>query len=163
MNRIKDVVIVVLILAIGYLLATRDGSVGVSDDMHTSAGAVAVLPYVNMSGDPSTKYLSDSLWNETISSLATHSEVKVASRTSSAGLKGSHEDIRTIGGDLGVSFIVEGAVRKTDDRIRMTAQLIRVDDGTHIWSESFDRDADSADDIPVLIADSVASQIENSL
>jgi adenylate cyclase len=163
MNRVKDVVIVVLLLAIVYLLATRDGSVSVSDELHTSAATVAVLPYVNMSGDPSTEYLSDSLWNGTINSLVKHPELKVASRTTSAVFKGTHEDIRTIGGDLGVSFVVEGAVRKSDARIRMTAQLIRVDDGTHVWSKSYDRDADSADDIPVLIADSVASQIENSL
>jgi len=163
MNHVKDVVIVVLLLAIVYLLATRDGSVGVSDESHTLPAAVAVLPYVNMSGDLSTDHLSDSLWNDTINLLARHSNLRVAARGSSAGFKGSHEDIRTIGGDLGVSFVIEGAVRKTDARIRMTVQMIRVEDGTHVWSEMYDRDAASADDIPVLIADSVASQIENFL
>jgi TolB-like protein len=163
MNRVKDIAIIVLLLAVVYLLATRNGTLTVSDDSQTAAVSRVVLPYVNVGRDPDDEYLSNSVWNETINSLANHPELRIVSRTSSSRFKGVNEDIRAIGEELGVSYVLEGAVRKTDTTVRITAQLIRVDDESHVWSNSYDSDADSVDSIPLLIADSVAREIKSIL
>jgi TolB-like protein len=163
MNRVKDIAIIVLLLAVVYLLATRNGTLTVSDDSQTAAVSIVVLPYVNVGRDPDDEYLSNSVWNETINSLANHPELRIVSRTSSSRFKGVNEDIRAIGEELGVSYVLEGAVRKTDTTVRITAQLIRVDDESHVWSNSYDSDADSVDSIPLLIADSVAREIKSIL
>lgn len=163
MNRAKDIAIVVLLSAVVYLLATRDRTVTVADHSQSPPAAVAVLPYVNVSGDPESEYLSDSLWNETINSLAEHPELSIASRTSSLRYKGVNEDIRTIGEELGVSYVLEGGVRRTGTAVRITAQLIRVDDGWHVWSDTYETTEESTDSLGLTIADSVARELANPL
>lgn len=163
MNRFNDVLIIGLLVAFIYLLATREDNVGASVEPGASVVAIAVLPYVVMNEDPSVQELSDSLWGSTISSLAKYPELRLAARTSSAKFKGTRDDIRTIGRDLEVSLVIEGAVRMSGNSVRMTAQLIRVEDGTHVWSETYDGDSEFADGLPDLIAASVVEQINNIL
>ena len=101
--------------------------------------SVAVLPFVNISDDPGNEYFSDGLSEEILNLLAKIPGLKVIGRTSSFSFKGKNEDLRVIGQALGVKTVLEGSVRKSGERVRITAQLVDVSDGTHIWSESYDR------------------------
>jgi serine/threonine protein kinase/tetratricopeptide (TPR) repeat protein len=101
--------------------------------------AIAVLPLTNMSADPENEYFSDGMTEEIINALAKLPGVQVASRTSCFAFKGKEVDVRQIGEKLGVSSVLEGSVRKVGNRIRITAQLINVESGYHLWSETYDR------------------------
>ena len=101
--------------------------------------AIAVLPLANMSADPENEYFSDGMTEEIINALAKVPGMQVASRTSSFAFKGKEVDVRQIGEKLGVSSVLEGSVRKVGNRVRITAQLINVADGYHLWSETYDR------------------------
>lgn len=101
--------------------------------------AIAVLPLANMSADPENEYFSDGMTEEIIHALAKVPGMQVASRTSSFAFKGKEVDVRQIGEKLGVSSVLEGSVRKVGSRVRITAQLINVADGYHLWSETYDR------------------------
>ncbi len=101
--------------------------------------SIAVLPFVNMSDDPGNEYFSDGLSEEILNLLARIPELKVIGRTSSFAFKGRNEDLRVIGQALAVKTLLEGSVRKSGDRVRITAQLVDVSDGAHIWSETYDR------------------------
>jgi TolB-like protein len=100
---------------------------------------IAVLPFVNMSPDPEQEYFSDGISEEILNVLAKVRGLRVAGRTSSFAFKGRNEDLRQIGDTLGVEHVLEGSVRRSGDQIRITAQLIHVDDGFHMWSETYDR------------------------
>ena len=101
--------------------------------------SIAVLPFENMSGDKENEYFSDGLAEEIINLLARIPDLKVIARTSAFAFKGKHEDVRKIALALGVTTVLEGSVRKAGDRIRVTAQLITAADGSHLWSERYDR------------------------
>jgi TolB-like protein len=101
--------------------------------------SIAVLPFVNMSDDPGNEYFSDGLSEEILTLLARIPDLKVIGRTSSFAFKGKNEDLRVIGQTLGVNTVLEGSVRKSGDRVRITAQLIDVTDGAQIWSQTYDR------------------------
>jgi TolB-like protein len=101
--------------------------------------SIAVLPFVNMSSDPEQEYFSDGLSEEILNLLAKIPDLKVIGRTSSFAFKGKNEDLRGIGDALDVKTVLEGSVRKSGERVRITAQLIDVSDGAHIWSETYDR------------------------
>jgi TolB-like protein/Tfp pilus assembly protein PilF len=101
--------------------------------------SVAVLPFVNISADPRQEYFSDGITEEIINALVRVPGVKVAARTSVFAFKGREQDIRAIGNELGVTHVVEGSVRSEGAQLRITAQLIQVQDGFHLWSETFDR------------------------
>jgi eukaryotic-like serine/threonine-protein kinase len=101
--------------------------------------AIAVLPLANMSADPENEYFSDGMTEEIINALAKVPGIQVASRTSSFAFKGKEVDVRQIGEKLGVTSVLEGSVRKVGSRVRITAQLISVADGYHLWSETYDR------------------------
>jgi serine/threonine-protein kinase len=101
--------------------------------------AIAVLPLTNMSADPENEYFSDGMTEEIINALAKVPGMQVASRTSSFAFKGKEADVRQIGEKLGVTSVLEGSVRKVGGRIRITAQLINVENGYHLWSETYDR------------------------
>jgi TolB-like protein len=101
--------------------------------------SIAVLPFEDMSPGKDQEYFCDGISEEIINSLAQVPELKVIARTSSFSYKGRNEDIREIARALGVETIVEGSVQKYGDQIRITAQLIRAEDGIHLWSEQFDR------------------------
>jgi TolB-like protein/Tfp pilus assembly protein PilF len=125
----------------------------------TSAKSIAVLPFVNMSSDAEQEYFSDGISEEILNSLAKVKELKVAGRTSSFAFKGENQDLRHVGQALGVEHILEGSVRKSGTKIRITAQLIQVDDGFHLWSESYDRELDDV----FVIQDEIAAAILEQL
>jgi len=101
--------------------------------------SIAVLPFENMSGDKENEYFSDGLAEEIINLLAKIPDLRVIARTSAFAFKGKHEDVRQIALALGVTNVLEGSVRKAGNRIRVTAQLITATDGSHLWSERYDR------------------------
>jgi len=102
--------------------------------------SIAVLPFSNLSGDKEQEYFSDGLAEEIINALAQIAGLKVIARTSAFAFRGQNTDIRRIAETLGVANILEGSVRRSGNRIRVTAQLITATDGTHLWSERFDRE-----------------------
>jgi TolB-like protein/Tfp pilus assembly protein PilF len=104
--------------------------------------SIAVLPFINMSNDPEQEYFSEGMAEEILNSLAHLQDLKVAGRTSSFQFKGRSADLREIGEKLGVSNVLEGSVRKQGNILRVTAQLIKVEDGFHLWSERYDRNMD---------------------
>src|SRR3954462_12043875 len=123
------------------------------------ARSIAVLPFVNSSPDPDNEYLSDGITDELIDALAKVDGLRVASRTSAFALKGKSLDVRAIGALLGVSEVLEGSVRKSGDRLRITAQLTSTDDGRLLWSQRFDR---TLVDV-FAIQDEIATTIVNTL
>ena len=123
--------------------------------------SIAVLPFANMSEDPSDEYFSDGLTEELLNALARVPDLKVAARTSSFAYKGENTDLREVGEALGVETILEGSVRRAGGRVRVTAQLIDAADGFHVWSSDWDREltADNVFDIQDEIAGSVAQAL----
>jgi len=99
--------------------------------------SIAVLPFTNMSADPEQEYFCDGIAEEIINALTHVESLRVIARTSAFAFKGKHEDIRDIGKKLDVDTLLEGSVRKAGNRIRITAQLVGVADGSHLWSESY--------------------------
>jgi len=122
-----------------------------------SSKSIAVLPFVNMSSDPDNEYFSDGITEEIINALTTINGLKVIARTSSFAYKNKNEDVRIIGQQLGVSTVLEGSVRRVKNRVRITAQLIETNEGTHLWSQNYDRDLEDIfvvqEEISLLIAD----------
>lgn len=125
--------------------------------------SVAVLPFANMSADKENEYFADGITEEIINALAKLDGLRVASRTSAFAFKGQDSDIRKIGDQLNVATVLEGSVRKAANRLRVTAQLINVRDGYHLWSERFDRDLDDVFAIQDEIAQAIASNLEVKL
>ncbi len=105
----------------------------------TQPRSIAVMAFTNMSGDPSNEYFSDGLSEELLNVLAKIPALRVAARTSSFQFKGKTTDIREVGKKLGVATVLEGSVRRSGDRMRITAQLIDASTGYHLWSDSYDR------------------------
>jgi TolB-like protein len=118
--------------------AAMIGEGAARDQLHRNA-SIAVLPFANISGDVDNEYFSDGLAEELINELAHVPGLKVIARTSAFAFKHKQEDIRGVARALGVAHVVEGSVRRADTRVRITAQLIAASDGTHIWSERYDR------------------------
>jgi len=125
--------------------------------------SVAVLPFVNMSGDPQNEYFSDGLSEELLNVLAKIDALKVAARTSSFHFKGQTGDIAEISRRLGVASVLEGSVRQAGNRVRITTQLINAADGYHLWSETFDRELDDIFAVQDEIASAVASALKVKL
>jgi len=125
--------------------------------------SVAVLPFVNMSGDPAQEYFSDGISEEILNALTQVQGLKVVGRTSSFKFKGHNEDLRRIGEQLGVAHLLEGSVRRQDDSVRVTAQLIKAQDGFHLWSKTFERKLTDVfaiqDEISAAIADALSVRI----
>lgn len=118
--------------------------------------SIAVLPFTNMSADPENEYFSDGLSEELLNVLARNPGLRVTGRTSSFAFKGKHEDLREIGQKLGVESLLEGSVRKAGNRVRITTQLVKVSDGFHLWSETYDRVLDDIFAVQDDIAKAVA-------
>jgi adenylate cyclase len=132
--------IVVMLASAAYLVTGEDrGAEPESGDPASSMfRSIAVLPFVNMSADASNEYFSDGLTEELLNALAQVEGLRVAARTSAFAFKGVAEDVTEIGRKLNVETVLEGSVRRTGDKLRITAQLINVGDGYHLWSENFD-------------------------
>ena len=124
--------------------------------------SIAVLPFADLSEDGSQGYFSDGIAEEILNVLAKVEGLHVAARTSSFAFREPNTDIRDIGRLLNVSTVLEGSIRKAGDRIRMTAQLINVEDGYHIWSESYDRKLDDVFAIQDEIASAIAAALVDS-
>ena len=125
--------------------------------------SIAVLPFVNMSNDPDQEYFSDGITEEILNSLAHLKDLKVAGRTSSFQFKGKNIDLREVGNKLGVNTVLEGSVRKHSNRLRITAQLINVADGFHLWGERYDRDSDDIFAIQDEIALAITEKLKVTL
>ena len=131
-------ILIALLAAIGFRRLSS-----VTPGPPTTAAAkpsVAVLPLQNMSADPGNDYFSDGMTEEIISKLSRIKGLEVTSRTSVARYKGTQKDIKEIGRELGVRYLLEGSVRKAGDRVRITAQLIDSTNGFHVWAQDFDRE-----------------------
>jgi adenylate cyclase len=102
--------------------------------------SIAVLPFVNVSGDPDNEYFSDGLSEELLNLLVRLRSLRVCSRTTSFALKGQNLDMQTVASQLGVQHVLEGSVRRVEDRVRISAQLINARDDRHLWSETYDRE-----------------------
>jgi serine/threonine protein kinase/Tfp pilus assembly protein PilF len=125
--------------------------------------SIAVLPFANMGADKESEYFSDGLAEEIINFLAQIPGLKVTARTSAFAFKGKTEDIRKIAAALGVATILEGSVRRSGSRLRVTAQLINAQDGYHLWSQRYDRDMADLFDLQDEIAQSIASALQVKL
>jgi len=134
-----------------------------ASDTRATLPTIAVLPFADMSPDKDQEYFSDGLSEELLNKLARIKGLQVAGRTSSFHFKGQNEDIRTIAEKLGVANVLEGSVRKSGDKLRITAQLIKAKDGYHLWSQNYDRTFDDIFAVQDEIAEAVATALEVTL
>src|SRR5260370_36782979 len=103
-----------------------------------NGASIEVLPFANLSADASNEYFCDGLAEELINALAKLGQIRVVARTSAFSFKGKETDVREIGRKLRVSTVLEGSVRKSGNRLRITVQLINAANGYHVWSERYD-------------------------
>lgn len=127
------------------------------------ARSIAVLPFANMSTDREAEYFADGVSEELINALTKLGSLRVASRTSSFAFKGTDQDVRRIGHQLNVETVLEGSVRKAGNRLRITAQLVNVADGYHLWSERFDRELTDVFEIQDEIATAIVGTLKIKL
>lgn len=127
------------------------------------APSIAVLPFVNMSRDEENEYFADGLAEELLNVLAKMRGLRVASRTSAFSFKGKDVDIPTVAQKLNVATVLEGSVRKSGKRVRITAQLIEVATDSHLWSETYDRELDDIFAVQDDIAQSVVKELREAL
>ncbi|WP_332772911.1 hypothetical protein [Phenylobacterium sp.] len=153
--------VVVVFVATAFGLAGSLGGGGLR--MSAPSKSVAVLPFANFSKAADAEYFADGLTEEVTNSLAQVPDLKVAGRTSAFYFKGRNEDVREIGRKLNVAHVVEGSVRRSGDRLRVTCQLVSVKNGFHLWSETYDRTMDDAFAIQTEIADGVAEALKAEL
>jgi len=173
-QKLNNVIIGILVIALAWFVLDKFSSTPevvapaiVAQTTTTETGnkqpaaakSVAVLPFVAMSSGPDDEYFADGLTEEILNSLAQLPELLVTARTSAFHFKGQDIPIQEIAAKLGVKHIVEGSVRKSGERLRVTAQLIRAEDGFHLWSENYDSTSDDTiavqEDIAVKIADAM--------
>jgi TolB-like protein len=182
-RKMNTVIVVLLVVAIAGLVIDRlipesgqpaAATTAVAGPDPTAADAnareaaatdtsIAVLPFVNMSGDPDNEYFSDGLSEELMNTLVRLGGLKVTGRTSSFAFKGQNQDLREIGRLLNVANVLEGSVRKAGNRVRITAQLIKTSDGYHLWSDTFDRELDDIFAIQAEIAEQVSDALQVTL
>jgi TolB-like protein len=175
-RKLDRAIIVVLVAAVAYFIwesrFADQGSQAVSEEaalqsadpaemlQASAAPSIAVLPFVNMSEDAGNEYFSDGIAEEILNALAKVRQLKVAGRTSSFAFKGQNDDLRRIGEALGVNHILEGSVRKAGNQVRITAQLVQVQDGFHLWSETYDRELVNVFAIQDEIAGAILDQLK---
>jgi serine/threonine-protein kinase len=143
--------------SLAHVPSARGGTAREKPGLTDHTPSVAVLPFANLSADPEQEYFCDGMAEEIINALAHLEGLRVIARTSSFAFKGTHEDIREIGDRLEVAHVLEGSVRKAGKRLRITAQLIKVADRSHLWSERYDRQLEDVfaiqDEIALAIVD----------
>ncbi|MCH8203182.1 MAG: hypothetical protein IH996_08760 [Proteobacteria bacterium] len=156
-RKLDRMIIGALAIAVAFLVYDRFvPPSGQAPPVESVGQSIAVLPFLNLSEDKSNEYFSDGLSEELLNVLSQFPDLKVAGRTSSFAFKGKNQDLRLIGQALSVSTILEGSVRKQQNRVRITAQLIRVSDGFHIWSEIYDRELEDIFAVQEEIATAIA-------
>jgi len=136
-----------------------------SGSASTSAkhASIVVLPFANMSSDPENEFFADGITEEIINAFAQIPELRVVARTSAFSFKGKQVDLRTVGESLNVTTVLEGSVRKSGNRLRVTAQLINVADGYHLWSERYDRALKDIFEVQDEISKTIANRLKVTL
>lgn len=164
-SRINKVIIALLSLAVILLLFNQFWIIpnNNTDSINKDGKSIAVLAFTDMSPEQDQEYFSDGISEELLNLLAKIPELRVISRTSSFSYKGKNETLETIGKELNVSHILEGSVRKSGNKLRITAQLIKVADGSHLWSETYDRNMEDIFKIQDEIAEVVIKQLKIKL
>jgi len=176
-RKLDRTITFVLVLAVAYFAADKfllspaqpdstPVTATTSDEVtetSTTDNSIAVLPFVNMSDDEDNEYFADGLSEELLNMLVKVPQLRVAARTSSFSFKGKDVKISDIARELNVSHVLEGSVRKSGNQLRITAQLIKADDGFHLWSETFDRTLDEIFVLQDEIAAKVAKALEVTL
>jgi TolB-like protein/class 3 adenylate cyclase len=157
-------VVMAIIIAFTYLqpryLNKSNNTIGSIAETNIRDKSIAVLPFTNMSNDPDQEYFSDGMMEEILNNLVKIPDLKVISRTTAMRYKGSTKSLREIGLELGVASILEGSVRKYENKVRITVQLIDVNTDHHLWSESYDRYFDDIFVIQSEVAQKVASSLQ---
>jgi TolB-like protein/class 3 adenylate cyclase len=125
--------------------------------------SIAVMPFQNMSGDPEQEYFADGMVEEIITALSRIRQIFVIARNSTLAYKGQAVNVKQVGRELGVRYVLEGSVRKGGNRVRITAQLIEAETGTHLWADRFDGSMEDVFDLQDKVATSVAGVIEPAL
>ncbi len=143
----------------GGVTTPPDATPALAAQVEPTAKSIAVLPFVNMSADPENEYFSDGIAEEIINALTKIQALRVAARTSAFAFKAKNLDIRKVGEQLSVGTVLEGSVRKAGNRLRVTAQLVNVADGYHLWSERYDRELEDV----FAIQDEIAGNIVKAL
>lgn len=170
------VTIALLVLALGYFVwesrwadrppaaqtAAEAGSPPAGEERGVG-DSIAVLPFENFSGDPADEYFADGLADTLLHKLAQLDQLTVIARNSSFQFKGQNRDIREIGQILGVDTVLEGSVQRAGNQVRIIAQLIRADDGAHLWSQSFDGAMDDIFALQDRVAQDIATQLQVDL
>ena len=141
----------------------RVGAIGAPDLPLPDKPSIAVLPFANMSGDPEQEYFADGMVEEIITALSRIRWLFVIARNSSFTYKGQAVDVKQVGRELGVRYVLEGSVRKAGQRVRITGQLIDAVTGTHLWADRFDGSLEEVFDLQDRVAASVAGVIEPAL
>lgn len=165
-KKLNHLITAVLVAAIGFLLVDKFVLQDPPEAVVADASAVeveksvAVLPFVAMSSGPDDEFFADGLTEEILNSLAQLPDLLVTARTSAFSFKGMDIPIPEIAATLGVANVVEGSVRRSGDRLRVTAQLIRAEDGFHLWSETYDRSTEDSFGVQDEIAEKVASALD---
>lgn len=178
-KRFDQIIMLLLVLAVSYfafdkfvLSESREQAIAdnarqealiVALETIKSNKSIAVLPFVDMSAEQNQEYFADGMTEELLNELAQLEGLNVTGRTSSFAFKGHNEDLRTIGEKLGVAYILEGSIRKQDNEVRVTAQLINSQDGSHMWSDTYDAQLDNIFYIQEDIARSVAGALSIAL
>ena len=160
-RKLDRTIIAMLVVALGYFAwqSQRGPLPGEMAEMAAGQASIAVLPFANMSSDTEQEYFSDGLTEELLNLLAKIPELKVTSRTSAFFYKGKDIKIADVGRELNVEHVLEGSVRKSGNKIRITAQLIAVATDAHLWSETWDRDLDDV----FAIQDEIAAHVVDEL
>ncbi len=173
-KRLNLITIALVVFGVGFVMFERFAGTGDPDLAEpavespapsgiVSDRSIAVLPFVNMSADAGNEYFSDGVSEEILNVLAKIPGLQVAARTSAFQFKGQNRDIIEIGHLLNVANVLEGSVRKVGNRVRVTAQLIKVEDGFHLWSDTFDRELTDIFAIQDEIAGAIAAAMRTTL
>ena len=167
-NKLNWATLIIALVAIGLMVTDRMVPQPTVVPVETTArgvgdASIAVLPFADMSPDSDQAYFADGISEEILNVLVRIPGLQVAGRTSSFAYRGQDQDLREIGNALDVSHVLEGSVRRSGTRLRITAQLIRSADGFHIWSETYDREIADIFDIQDDIAGAVADELATSL
>ncbi len=159
--------IVIILMLVGYIFyintSSREQTAEDAAESEINDKSIAVLAFDDMSPEGDQEYFCDGISDEIINNLAQIKELKVIGRSSSFQFKGQYYDHREVGEKLGVSTFLEGSIRKSGDKIRITAQLIDVEDGSHIWSQTFDRDLEDIFKIQDEISEAIAEKMKVSM
>ena len=161
MKKIIALSVIIVILAAGYFILSNTKAKPKKNNKNPGViQSIAVLPFLNMSNDPGQEYFSDGLTDDILNSIAHLKGLKVCSRTSSFKFKGKNISIKDVGKQLGVHTVLEGSVQRQEDRVRITVQLINVEDEFHFWSEQYDEKLDDIFALQNKIADAIADKLE---